>query len=156
MWCPRTKSTACCHSLFFPVLCCSVNFNWDNTLRVLVYSSEGVWIQVPVRSNEWKHQPVWQQTVYDSDSCSSLRTCFSNTLKSGFFFLFLFIHNGPRPSVILPSHQITSPFTARGAGWLVAGLNERNDQALCGSRSLFYPKKQLPPIRGKIDIVPAK
>lgn len=83
MWCSRTKSAACCRSLFFAVLCCGVNFNWDNTLRVLVYSSEGVWIQVPVRSNEWKHQPVWQQTVYDSDSCSSLRTGFCNTLKSG-------------------------------------------------------------------------
>lgn len=67
-----------------------------------------------------------------------------------FFSLSLFIHNGPWPSVILLSLQITSLLATWGAGWLVAGLNERNDQALCGSHSLFSPKKQPPSYQGKI------
>ena len=57
VWCPRSKPTACCHPLVLCWLCWHVNFNWDDALGVLVYSSECVWIQVPVRPNEWKHRP---------------------------------------------------------------------------------------------------
>lgn len=103
-----------------------------------------------VCSNEWKHWPIWQQTVRDSDRLcwtslwALLSVTHSNLLFCCVFFSSslpdcLFIYNGAQPSVILLSHQITSPFTAQGAGWLAAGLNECNDQALCGSHLLSSP-----------------
>lgn len=103
-----------------------------------------------------------------------MSAAFCNTLKSAFLLCFfssslpdcLFIYNGAQPSVILLSHQITSPFTAQGAGWLAAGLNECNDQALCGSHLLSSPffkfffslkKKKAPRVDNRREsyIVPA-
>lgn len=127
---PRNKTYG---MLPFSVLCCIVNFNWDGTLRVLAYSSECL------DQSGLMSENIWQQMTL-TDCVAHLKGLVFVPCLSllGFFSpLVLFIHNGPWPSVVLQSHQITSPFTAQGAGWLVAGLNEYNDQALCGSCSLF-------------------
>lgn len=104
----------------------SVSLLWVKTLTHLTADSARLW-----------------QTVLNI----FVSAAFCNTLKSAFLLCFfssslpdcLFIYNGAQPSVILLSHQITSPFTAQGAGWLAAGLNECNDQALCGSHLLSSP-----------------
>lgn len=92
----------------------------------------------------------------DSTHCTTLSGCVArlwrlvSVTRFSVFFSppFLFFYNGPQPSVILLSQQITSPFTAQGAGWLVTGLNEHNDQPLRGSHSLFFPKKTAPSHQG--------
>lgn len=149
MWSIRTKPTEGCSSLFFPdfaVLSALIETTHSESAGLFI----SVWIRAAGCSNEWKHWPIWRRTV-QTDCAAHLWGLLSliHSKPTPLFLLLLlhlrhlFIPSGLQPRVTLLSHQITSPFAARGAGWLlVAGLNERNDQALCGSHSLPPPPQK--------------
>lgn len=119
VWRPRRKPSA------FSVLC------WLSRVSALIETTHSECCFIHLRSVfgfKCQSSLMSENTgPADSRECTALTDCRASLrlwfLCSDllFFTLLLFIHNGPQPSVILLSHQITSPFTARGAGgqWLV-------------------------------------
>lgn len=121
-------------------------------------------------TNEWKHWPAWQHGAEHLWGLVSVTH--SNQFCLVFFWLFWGCQlspPSPHPKIfssIMDASQVLSSYHTKlhlhllhgGAGWPAAGLNECNDQALCGSHSLSAPlkkKKKAPSNRRESDIVPA-